>query len=91
MADLKIDNNALLSRFESLVNGELALLDYRIEEDTISLLYVEVPEEEQGRGIASKLTQAALKFARDNKLTVVPHCPFIASYVRRHPEELKVR
>ena len=91
MADLKINNNALLSRFESLVNGKLALLDYRIEQGTIFLRYVEVPVEEQGRGIASKVTQAALKFARDNGLTVVPHCPFIASYVSRHPEELKVR
>lgn len=85
MVDLKIDNNAFFSRFEAAVDGKLARLDYRVEQGTVFLLYVEVPEEEQGRGIASKLTQAALKFARDNGLTVVAQCPFIASYVRRHP------
>ena len=40
MADLKIYNNSSASRFEVLVNGKLAALDYRIAERTIFLLYV---------------------------------------------------
>ena len=89
MADLKTDNNALASRFEAFVNGNLAVLDYRIEGATIFLLYVEVPASEQGRGIASKLSRAALEFSRDNRLKVVARCPFIAAYMRRHPELLE--
>jgi predicted GNAT family acetyltransferase len=86
MADLKIGNNALASRFEVMINGGLAVLDYRIEGGTIFLLHVEVPTSEQGRGIASTLSRAALEFSRDRGLTVVPRCPFIAAYMRRHPE-----
>lgn len=89
MTDLKIDNNALASRFELPVNGGLAVLDYRIEGDTVFLLYVEVPVAEQGRGVAGKLSHAALEFARDNALKIVPRCPFIATYMRRHPELLQ--
>lgn len=89
MTDLKIDNNVRASRFEAVANGGLGILDYRIEGDTIFLLYVEVPVAEQGRGIASKLSHAALEFARDNGLKVVPRCPFIATYMRRHPELLQ--
>ena len=89
IARLKIDNNSFLSRFEASVNGRLAVLDYRIEQNTILLLFVKVPEEEQGRGIASRLTQEALRFARDKRLTVLPHCDFISTYVRNHPEELR--
>jgi uncharacterized protein len=88
MADLNIDNNAVASRFEIRVNGGLAVLDYRIEGSTIFLLYVEVPGSEQGRGIASRLSRAALEFSRDSGLKVVPRCPFIAAYMRRHPELL---
>lgn len=88
MADLNIDNNALANRFEALVNGRPAVLDYRIEGDTIFLLHVEVPASEQGHGIASKLSRTALEFSRDSGLRVVPRCPFIAAYVRRHPELL---
>jgi predicted GNAT family acetyltransferase len=86
MADLKIDNNRSASRFEVLVNGALSVLDYRVAENTIYLLYVEVPKAEQGRGIASRLSRAALEFARASGLKVVPQCPFIAAYMRRHPE-----
>ncbi len=89
MADLNIVNNTLASRFEALVNGGIAVLNYRIEEGTIFLLHVEVPASEQGRGIASKLSRAALEHSRDGGLKVVPRCPFIAAYMRDHPELLQ--
>ena len=89
MADLNIENNALASRFELPVKGGLAVLDYRIAGDTIFLLHVEVPASEQGRGIASRLSKAALYFSRDRGLKAVPRCPFIAAYMRRHPELLQ--
>jgi uncharacterized protein len=88
MSDLKINNNSVSSRFEVLVDGKSAFLDYRIDGDTIMLAYVEVPIEEQGRGIAGRLTQVALEFARDRGLKVVAQCPFIAGYMRSHPEYL---
>jgi len=43
----------------------------------------------KGVGIAGKLSHAALEFARDNGLKVVARCPFIATYMRRHPELLQ--
>lgn len=88
--DFKIENNAVASRFEVAVEGGIAVLDYCIEGDTVFLLYVEVPAAEQGRGIAGMLSRAALEFARDNLLKVVPRCPFIATYMRRHPELLRL-
>jgi uncharacterized protein len=86
MTDLKIENNRGSSRFEVMANGKLAWLDYRVEPGTIFLLYVEVPAEEEGRGIGSSLAVAALEFARDQGLKVVPQCPFIAAYMRKHPD-----
>ena len=86
MTELTIENNAAASRFEAVVQSGMATLDYRIEGDTIFLLYVEVPLAEQGRGIAGKLSHAALEFARDSGLKTVIRCPFIATYLRRHPE-----
>ncbi len=71
MTEVKIENNRDLSRFEVMVNGKSARLDYRVVPDTIFLLYVEVPAAEEGRGIASSLARAALKFGRDRGLKVV--------------------
>lgn len=89
MMDFKIDNNTVASRFELPVNGRLAILDYRIEGDAVFLLHVEVLIAEQGRGMAGKLSHAALEFARDNGLKAVARCPFIATYMRRHPESIQ--
>lgn len=89
MADLKIQNNAVAGRFETVVNGGLAVLDYRIEGHTIFLLHVEVPASDQGRGIAGWLSRGALEFSRDSGFRVVARCPFIAAYMRRHPELLQ--
>ncbi|MDP9112981.1 MAG: N-acetyltransferase [Acidobacteriota bacterium] len=89
MTDLDIANNTSASRFEVPLAGGLAVLEYRLEDGTIFLLYVEVPPAEQGRGIAGNLAHAALEFARTNRLKVVPRCPFIAAYMRKHPELLQ--
>jgi predicted GNAT family acetyltransferase len=32
------------------------------------------------------LARAALEFARERNLRVLPVCPFVADYMRRHPE-----
>lgn len=45
-----------------------------------------MPDALSGRGIAGQLAQAALTTARDQGLTVVPLCPYIAGYIKRHPE-----
>lgn len=74
-------------RFESTVDGHTAFLTYRREDDQIVLIHTEVPKELGGRGLGSELARAALEHARDNGLTVVPECPFVRSFLERHPDE----
>ena len=38
------------------------------------------------RAVALKLVQGVLEDIRRKKLKVVPQCPFVATYIRRHPE-----
>lgn len=45
-----------------------------------------VPPALRGGGIASHLTAHALAYARERRHRVVPSCPFVASYIARHPE-----
>jgi predicted GNAT family acetyltransferase len=52
----------------------------------LELIHTEVPEPLSGRGIASRLAHAALVYARENGLRVIPTCPFVRSYLERHPE-----
>ena len=80
-----IDNRAA-GRFEMAVEGRIAFVSYRRAGGTILLDHAEVPRELEGRGIGSLLVKATLDAIRPEGLQVVPRCPFIAAYIRRHPE-----
>jgi predicted GNAT family acetyltransferase len=48
----------------------------------------EVPEALEGQGIGSALARGALDDVRAQGLQVIPLCPFVAAFIRRHPEYL---
>jgi uncharacterized protein len=85
-----VKNNEEEQRYEVQVGGYLAELVYEREGNTITFLHTGVPPELSGHGIANKLAHTALEDARAKKLTVVPLCPFVASYIRRHQEYLSL-
>jgi predicted GNAT family acetyltransferase len=81
-----IDNNATDQRFEAHVDGQLAVVEYSLTDTRIVFTHTGVPPALSGHGLANKLAATALEYARTQHLTVVPLCPFVASYLRRHPE-----
>lgn len=84
--DVTVTHNEEAHRFEATVDGLLSLLLYRRSPDRILLFHTEVPAPIERQGIAAKLTRAALDFARANHLRVVPSCPYVASFLRKHHE-----
>jgi len=83
---MPITNNEASSQFEVAVDGGIGFLRYRIEADRILLLHVEVPPEARGHGVAAELSRAALEFAKERRLKVIPVCSYVAAYVKRHPD-----
>ena len=81
-----IINNAELHRFESLVAGEYAYVEYRLSSDRITLLHTFVPEAGRGTRLASELAQFALEFVKREKIKLTVICPFINKYISKHPE-----
>lgn len=74
-------------RFELRVDGELAgFAEYRLRPGRIVFTHTEVDDRFQGRGLAARLARAVLDSARERGLRVTPLCPYIARYIRRHPE-----
>ena len=73
-------------RFEVILDGETAFAEYNLLHDAIVLPHTLVPPALEGRGLASALARAALGYARDHGLKVKPICPFMASYMQKHPE-----
>lgn len=75
-------------RYESVVNGELAYLQYRLDPGRMVLIHTEVPPDLEGKGIGSALARRALNDAAQRDLEVVPECQFVASFIREHPQYL---
>jgi predicted GNAT family acetyltransferase len=66
----------------------LGVAAYARQGGTIMFLHTEVPESMSGHGVGQALARFALDDARRLGLEVVPQCPFIAAYIRRHREYL---
>lgn len=86
MSEHEIRDERDRNRFVMEADGETATVRYSIDDDTITLSHTTVPPSLEGQGIASSLAKYALETARQEGLRVRPQCPFIASYIERHPE-----
>lgn len=74
-------------RFEVTVDGELAgFLVYRSRKGLLALTHTEVEERFGGRGLGGRLARFALDQAREQGLAVLPFCPFVNEWIKRHPE-----
>jgi uncharacterized protein len=52
----------------------------------MTVLHTEVPQELEGRGIAGAMTKHVLDYIAAENLQVVPLCPYMAAYLKKHPE-----
>lgn len=81
-----ISQNITENRFELVMEGKTAIVEYTLSGDGITFLHTEVPPQLEGRGIGSALAKYVLEYAKSNQLKVSLQCPFIRSYIDRHPE-----
>ena len=51
-------------------------------------VHTEIDPKFEGKGLGSKLAAGALGAERAAGTKVVPLCPFVRSYIDRHPEEM---
>ncbi|MDX6493712.1 MAG: molybdenum cofactor cytidylyltransferase [Gaiellaceae bacterium] len=85
--ELRVEDNPAEHRYEARAGGRLlGFVTYRAEPDRITLIHTEVEPEVEHRGVGSQLVAATLDDVRARRLTVVPVCPFVRAFIRRHPE-----
>ena len=73
-------------RYELLLDGRvIGRIDYRVRPDRVALVHTEIEPSLRGRGLGTRLVEAALGDLRERGVRVIPLCPFIAAYIRHHP------
>lgn len=74
-------------RYEILVDGARAgLTDYRDRGDQRVFHHTEVDDAYAGQGLAAILVERALQDVRESGLRIVPVCPYVAKFLKRHTE-----
>ena len=86
-APIDVRNNESDHQFEANVEGGLARMTYQREGDRITFIHTEVPEQAEGKGVASALAKSALAFAREQNLRVVAQCAYLAGYVKKYHDQ----
>jgi predicted GNAT family acetyltransferase len=82
-----VRDDADYPRYELLVDGDVVgEILYRSFADRIALIHTEVSPSVEGRGLGARLVAGALDDIRTRGLHVVPICPFVSSYISRHPD-----
>ncbi len=90
MPEPRILDNMVLHRFELKQGDETAFILYTRTPGSLRLVHTEVPAALQGKGVGSDLVRSVLRLADEQGLTVIPSCPFVADYLKRHREYLPI-
>lgn len=83
----ELKNNEIYEQYEFHVDNHIAKIEYKINvQGQIFLTHTEVPKALEGKGIGSTLVKAVLNDIKEKELKLVPLCPFVAHYIKNHPE-----
>lgn len=84
---IEVRNNTERNRFEIDIDGRMARAEYMIVgNERIVFTHTEVHPDLEGNGLASVIAKYAFDFAQDKGYKIMPLCPYMAGYMKRHPE-----
>ena len=85
--ELVIADNPAAQRYEARLGGRVVgFSEYRRVRGRVVFFHTEVDETFEGKGIGSRLAKGTLDDIRARGLAITVKCPFIAAYVKHHPE-----
>ncbi|MEM1081927.1 MAG: GNAT family N-acetyltransferase [Pseudomonadota bacterium] len=83
---LAVNHHEAAQRFEAVVEGQRCELNYTLKAPVMSMNRVFVPPPLEGRGIAGVITRYAPDTCIEQGWSVIPRCPYVAAWIRRHPD-----
>ena len=86
MMDHTVTENPERKRFEMMVEDQVAFVEYIRVPTAVYLTHTEVPRELEGQGVGTRLVKGVLEILKKEDAKIAPMCPFVAAYIKRHPE-----
>ncbi|KQR71152.1 GNAT family N-acetyltransferase [Pedobacter sp. Leaf176] len=70
-------------------DGKVGEMIFDIEGTNLTVYHTEVEPEKEGLGYAKQLLDAMVNYVRENKLMVIPMCPYVHIQFKRHEDLYK--
>lgn len=87
MSTTDVRNNTHRHRFEVETEDKLSIAVYEnVDDETLALTHTEVDPSLEGHGVGSKLIEGVFEYVEEHQLKIVPLCPFVSAYLKRHPD-----
>jgi predicted GNAT family acetyltransferase len=74
------------SSFVIKIDDAFSYVSYNLNEDVMELYTTYTAPQLRGRGLAERVVRAALEFAKENNLKVIPSCSYVKVFLERNPE-----
>jgi hypothetical protein len=88
--EIDVHHDRARQRFYAVVEGHEAKIEYAEswtgDGCVLDLRHTFVDPALRGRGVAQALVARTLELARQEGVKIIPTCPFIRSYLEKHPE-----
>ena len=84
--DHQLIDNEEKKQYEFHIDDLIPRIEYIKAQGTIYLTHTEVPPRLKGQGIGAELVRQVLEDIKEKDLTLVPLCPFVATYISKNPE-----
>lgn len=84
--EYQLIDNEKDNQYEFHIDKFIPRIEYIKAQNQVYLTHTEVPKELEGKGIGSTLIRKVLEEIEQNNLTLIPMCPFVAMYIKDHPE-----
>ncbi len=88
---LALHHNEEDKKFELSVQKLLVFIEYEIsDKNQFTLVHTEADPKLAGTGAAQALTEKVFEYIDQNHFSIIPECPYLLSFIKKHPEWKKI-
>jgi hypothetical protein len=73
-------------RFVTYVEGNEVYVEYTMRNNEIDLHHTYTHPTLRGKGLAAQVVRAALEFAKENNLKVIPTCSYVQAFIAKNDQ-----
>ena len=73
-------------RFVIYAEGKEVYVEFEMKNNAMDLDHTYTHLELRGRGLAAQVVGAALEYAKENNLKVIPTCSYVRSFINKNDE-----